>query len=54
MYLWRAVDDEGEVLDMIVQHRRDTAAVSSSYLLELESFIGQVQFQEAILTLGCC
>lgn len=25
MYLWRAVDDEGEVLDMIVQHRRDTA-----------------------------
>jgi len=26
MYLWRAVDDEGEVLDMIVQHRRDTAA----------------------------
>ena len=26
MYLWRAVDDEGEVLDMIVQHRRDTEA----------------------------
>ena len=26
MYLWRAVDDEGEVLDMIMQHRRDTAA----------------------------
>jgi putative transposase len=26
MYLWRAVDDEGEVLDMIVQHRRDTTA----------------------------
>jgi putative transposase len=26
MYLWRAVDDEGEVLDMIVQHRRDTDA----------------------------
>jgi putative transposase len=26
MFLWRAVDDEGEVLDMIVQHRRDTAA----------------------------
>jgi transposase-like protein len=24
MYLWRAVDDEGEVLDMLVQHRRDT------------------------------
>jgi putative transposase len=26
LYLWRAVDDEGEVLDMIVQHRRDTEA----------------------------
>src|SRR6516165_4909937 len=26
MYLWRAVDDEGEVLDMLVQRRRDAAA----------------------------
>ena len=26
MYLWRAVDSEGEVLDMLVQHRRDKAA----------------------------
>ena len=26
MYLWRAVDDEGEVLDMIMQPRRDAAA----------------------------
>jgi putative transposase len=26
MYLWRAVDDEGEVLDLVVQERRDTAA----------------------------
>ena len=25
-YLWRAVDDEGEVLDLIVQRRRDTEA----------------------------
>ena len=24
MYLWRAIDDEGEVLDMLVQRRRDT------------------------------
>ena len=23
MYLWRAVDDEGEVLDMLVQRRRN-------------------------------
>jgi putative transposase len=26
MYLWRAVDDEGEVLDILVQRRRDQAA----------------------------
>lgn len=26
MWLWRAVDDEGEVLDMLVQRRRDGAA----------------------------
>ena len=26
MYLWRAVDDEGEVLDLMVQRRRDTEA----------------------------
>jgi putative transposase len=26
MYLWRAVDDEGEVLDLVVQRRRDNEA----------------------------
>jgi len=26
VYLWRAVDDEGEVLDVVVQKRRDTRA----------------------------
>jgi len=26
LYLWRAVDDEGEVLDLLVQHRRDKRA----------------------------
>jgi transposase-like protein len=26
MYLWRAVDHEGEVVDMLVQRRRDTRA----------------------------
>src|SRR5271155_1724820 len=26
MYLWRAVDDEGEVLEILVQRRRDTQA----------------------------
>jgi transposase-like protein len=26
-WLWRAVDDEGEVLDLLVQRRRDKARV---------------------------
>ena len=26
MYLWRAVDDEGEVPDFVVERRRDTEA----------------------------
>jgi transposase-like protein len=26
MYLWRAVDAEGEVLEILVQHRRDKRA----------------------------
>ena len=26
MYLWRAVDDEGEFLDLVMQRRRDTNA----------------------------
>jgi putative transposase len=26
MYLWRAVDHEGEILDMLVQRRRDKHA----------------------------
>jgi putative transposase len=26
MYLWRAVDDEGEILDMLVQRRGDKTA----------------------------
>ena len=26
MYMWRAVDSEGEVLDVLIQRRRDKAA----------------------------
>jgi len=26
MFLWRAVDDEGEILDLVVQRRLDTDA----------------------------
>jgi transposase-like protein len=29
MYLWRAVDAEGEVLDILVQARRDQRAAQS-------------------------
>src|SRR5689334_1607642 len=29
MYLWRAVDNEGEVLDMLVERRRDTRAADA-------------------------
>jgi transposase-like protein len=29
MYLWRAVDHEGEVLDMLIQRRRDTRAAAA-------------------------
>ncbi len=32
MYLWRAVDDEGEVLDVLVQRRRDKAAAGKLML----------------------
>jgi len=28
VYLWRAVDDEGTVLDVVIQHRRNTKAAS--------------------------
>lgn len=35
MYLWRAVDDEGEVLEVLVQRRRDKAA-------EMSPFPGQI------------
>ena len=28
MYLWRAVDDEGEVLEVLIQSRRNKAAAS--------------------------
>jgi transposase-like protein len=28
MYLWRAVDDEGEVLDVLVQAKRDRRAAT--------------------------
>ena len=44
MYLWRAVDHEGEVLDMLVQRRRDTRAALRLMrkLLKKQGFAPQV------------
>ena len=41
MYLWRAVDHEGEVLDMLVQRRRNTRAALPLMckLLEKQRFV---------------
>lgn len=37
MWLWRAVDDEGEVLDVLVQKRRNTAAAMKLFRRLLKS-----------------
>ena len=45
MYLWRAVDHEGEVLDMLVQRRRDTrAALRLMRELNKQDFAPKVLF----------
>ena len=43
-WLWRAVDDEGEVLDMLVQRRRDKAAAMKLMrkLLKKQGFVPEV------------
>lgn len=38
MYLWRAVDDEGEVLDLLVQRRRDTDAALTASSVKTSCF----------------
>ena len=45
MYLWRAVDDEGEVLDILVQKRRNTAAAMKLMrkLLKKQGFASEVR-----------
>ncbi|WP_238246930.1 DDE-type integrase/transposase/recombinase, partial [Methylobacterium iners] len=45
MYLWRAVDNEGEVLDVLVQPRRDKAAA----LKLLRKLIKKQGFAPAVL-----
>jgi putative transposase len=44
MYLWRAIDDEGEVLDMLVQRRRDTRSALRPMrkLLKKQGFVPKI------------
>jgi putative transposase len=61
LYLWRAVDDEGEVLDMILQHRRDTEAArklikrliwSQRMVPEIVTTDGLLSYAAALANLG--
>src|SRR5271168_1312063 len=42
MYLWRAVDHEGEVLDMLVQRRRDSRAALRDAMADVDTHIAKV------------
>jgi transposase-like protein len=46
MYLWRAVDDEGEVLEVLVQRRRDKAAARKL----MRKLLGKQGFAPAVVT----
>jgi putative transposase len=50
--LWRAVDDEGEVLDLVVQKRRDTAAALKLLKLLKRMLRNQHVEPESIVTDG--
>ena len=61
VFLWRAVDDEGEVLDIVVQKRRDTRAALKllkqllrSQPVEPESIVtdGLASYGSALRVLG--
>jgi len=55
MYLWRAVDDEGEVLDMLVQRRRDTRAALRPMrkLLKKQGFVPKVVVTDKLRSYAC-
>lgn len=62
MFLWRAVDDEGEVLDMLVQKRRNRAAaikilkrLLKNKGLHPEAIVtdGLYSYKSAVRALGC-
>ena len=62
MYMWRAVDSEGEVLDMLVQKRRNKAAALKLLrkLLKNQGFVperivtdGLTSYRAALKVLKC-
>ena len=55
MYLWRAVDDEGEVLDMLVQRRRDTRAALRLMrkLLKKQGFVPKIVVTDKLRSYAC-
>src|SRR5262249_21720497 len=55
MYLWRAVDDEGEVLDMLVQRRRDTRSALRLMrkLLKKRGFVPKIVVTDKLRSYAC-
>jgi transposase-like protein len=55
MYLWRAVDDEGEVLDMLVQRRRDSRAALRLMrkLLKKQGFVPKLLVTDKLRSYAC-
>jgi transposase-like protein len=55
MYLWRAVDDEGEVLDMLVQRRRDTRSALRLMrkLLKKQGFVPKLLVTDKLRSYAC-
>src|SRR5262245_41537583 len=54
IYLWRAVDDEGEVLDMLVQRRRDSRAALRLMrkLLRKQGFVPKLLVTDKLRSYG--
>ncbi len=55
MYLWRAVDSQGEVLDILVQAKRDKAAALKLMrkLLKKQGFAPRVLVTDKLRSYGC-
>jgi putative transposase len=55
LYLWRAVDDEGEVLDMLVQRRRDSWAALRLMrkLLKKQGFAPKLLVTDKLRSYAC-